>query len=139
VGGRGALRLPARLITHSTDTRRIRGSTKQRKFLYDDLQRWLRSPRQNISQFDDSIDSGATVVVWNHARTVAVKLQYLLRQIEYFLSMDMLGHTLVLLYVSQRGPKCMIRRSNTNIDAHHDALLDPLPSFGVSETANEIQ
>jgi len=33
----------------------------------------------------------------------------------------------------------MIRGSNTNIDAHHNALLDPLPSFGVSETANEIQ
>ncbi len=110
-----------------------------RKILYDDLQRWLPSPRQNVSQFDDSVDSGGTVIVWNHARTVAVELQHLLCQVEYFLSMRLLGHTLVFLYVSQRGPKCMIRGRNTNIDAHHNPLLDPLPSFGVSETANEIQ
>lgn len=87
--------------THTALILEMSEEHETRKFLYDDLLRWIRSPGEYVSESNDSIDSSGTVIIRNHARTVAVKLQHLLYYVEYFLNMRALGSTLVFLYVPQ--------------------------------------
>lgn len=65
--------------------RRIPRDIANNKLFYDDFWRWPWSPGQFASQLDDSIDGSGPVVVRNHTHTVAVELQNLLYQVEYFL------------------------------------------------------
>ena len=43
-----------------------------------DVQRWLRSPRKDISQADNNVNRIGPVIIRHHVRAVAVKLEYFL-------------------------------------------------------------
>jgi hypothetical protein len=44
-------------------------------FIYDDPQRWLRSPGQHVSQSDNEVNRSRPVFVRNHACVVAVEFK----------------------------------------------------------------
>jgi hypothetical protein len=98
-----------------------------------------RLPRQYVTRIDDKVDRGGPVLVRNQAHSVVVQLQYLLYQVEYFTKCK--GHC-AIPWFPRIPPNEVLKapiRGRTNSEVCQNILFVPLPSFGVNETAKEIQ